>query len=242
MAACMVSTIAIAGISSKLALRVVEELLKEPKLTIRGSCRKKAKLPPWLRDHSERISLIQTDPYDREALKKLVAGCDVVVCCYLADNDTMWSIQKLLIDLCEAEKVRRYIASDYTADYTQLNYGDVMIKDPMKRVKAYLDDNSAIKGVHILVGLLTETFLELFGFWNEGEQTLSYWGSGQEQWELTSYRTAAQYVAALALDEDAGGLLHCMCNYMIRNPSSHVVSSTTTVFISPRLTIAQSQS
>ena len=131
---------AIAGISSKLALLVAEELLKQNhrEVRIRGSCRDVGKLPLWLRDSSQ-VSLIETRPYDEKNLRSLVSGSDVVICCYLADNTIMLEGQKLLVDLCEEEVVPRYIASDFTADYTKLDYGDVVIKDPMKHVKAYLD-------------------------------------------------------------------------------------------------------
>ena len=207
-ASTMISTIAIASVSSKLALKIAGELLKQPGVTLRGSCRDTSKLPQWLRD-SNRVSLIQTGPYDTDSLRSLVQGCDVVICCYLANNETMWQGQKLLIDLCEEQGIPRYIASDYTADYTKLGFGDVVIKDPMKQVKAYLEGKSNVKGVHILVGLLMETYWEFFAPYNPSDKTFSFWGSGEEEWELTSYRTTAQYIAAVALDPDAVGMLRC---------------------------------
>lgn len=123
----MASTIAIAGISSRLALLIAEELLKHPEVKLRGSCRDLRKLPSWLHD-SVQVSLIQSGPYETENLRALVKGCNVVICCYLADNEVMVNGQKLLMDLCEEHGVPRYIASDYTMDYTKLNYGDVEIK------------------------------------------------------------------------------------------------------------------
>lgn len=205
----MVYKIAIAGISSRLALLIAEELVKrQPIIELRGSCRDLCKLPQWLQE-DPRVTLIQSGPYDPAALGSLVEGCDVVICCYLADNETMFEAQKFLIDLCEKNGVARYVASDYTADYTKLKYGDIVIKDPMKQIKAYLE-NMSVRGVHVLVGLFLESFWELFGFWNPTENTLSYWGSGNERWEFTSYRTTAQYVSAVSLDPDAKGLLKCM--------------------------------
>jgi hypothetical protein len=117
--------------------------------------------------------------------------------------------QTLLIDLCEEEGVSRYIASDYTADYTKLEFGDIEVKDPMKHVKAYLETKEKVKGVHVLVGLFMETFWNYFGVWDEETKTLRYWGSGREKWDLTTYGTAAGYVAGVALDSEATGLLKC---------------------------------
>ena len=204
----MVLQVAIAGITSKLAQLIAEELLKRSDVRLRGSCRDVTKVPQILRDAPE-ISLVQCGPYNEDALRSLVKGCDVVICCYLADNEIMWDGQKVLIDLCEEEGVPRYIASDYTANYTKLEYGDVVIKDPMKQVKAYLEEKSTVKGVHILVGLLMETYWEYFSNWNAEEKSLSYWGMVDDQWDMTSYLNAAQYVTAVALDPSAIGVYKC---------------------------------
>jgi len=200
--------IAIAGISGKLARYVVQELLKQPDVQIRGSCRDITKLPTELTE-SPRISLVKADPFDVETLRNMVRGCDTVMCCYYADDKTMFEGQIILIDLCEEEGVGRYIASDYTADFTRLDLGDIVVKDPMKHVKAYLDTKERVKGIHILVGLMMETFLEYFQVWNPEENTLRYWGTGSEKWDLITYGTAAEYVAAVALDRHATGVLKC---------------------------------
>ncbi|KAH9205320.1 hypothetical protein DL95DRAFT_397729 [Leptodontidium sp. 2 PMI_412] len=115
--------------------------------------------------------------------------------------------QKLLIDLSEEEKVDRYLASDYTGDYTKLDYGDIVEKDPMKDIKAYLDTKPNIKGVHVLIGVFVETFLDLMGTWDSNTRTIRYWGTGTERRDLMSYRKAAQYVAAVVLDPNAIGIL-----------------------------------
>ena len=118
----MVSKVAIAGVTSKLGRLIAQELLKEPSICLRGSTRNAENVPSQLQG-SDCLEIVQTGPYDREKLRSLISGCDVVICCYLADNDTMWEGQKLLVDVCEQEGVPRYIASDYTADYTKLDYG-----------------------------------------------------------------------------------------------------------------------
>lgn len=216
----MVAKIAIAGISGQLGRKVAEELLKQPDLEIRGSCRDVSKLEPFLKE-SSRISLIETGPYDKDLLRTLVEGCDVVICTYFADNEVMTEGQKLLVDLCDEENVPRYIASDYTADYTKLDWGSIPLKDPMKTVKNYLDNKGNVKGVHILVGIMMETFLMVFPPWDQKEKTFQYWGSGEEVWEMTSYKTAAEYVAAVALDPSAVGMLRCKSNHPFTQHQRH---------------------
>jgi hypothetical protein len=204
----MVYQVAIAGISSKLALKVVAELLKKPDVQIRGSCREINKLPSFLKD-SSRVMLIQCEPFDANTLRSLLRGCTIAICCYFADNKTMLDGQKLLIDLCEQEGVSRYMASDYTVDYNGLELGEIELKDPMKLLVSYLATKSKVRGVHILVGVFMEIFWEYLGFWNAQGKTLHYWGTGNEEWDLSTYQTAAEYVAAVALDPHAVGFKKC---------------------------------
>jgi hypothetical protein len=203
----MTSTVAIAGIGSKLALLIAQELLQHQDVYIRGSSRDTSKLPDFLKD-SPRVKLVQSDPFDRTALGTLVEGSQVVACCYYAENETMIKGQKLLIDLCEEQGIKRFVASDYTGDYRKLDYGDIILKDAMKTVKEYLDQNTKVEGVHILVSLFMEIW-DVFFDWNPEQKVLPYYGTGEEMWELTSYRTTAQYVAAVILDPSAHGVLKC---------------------------------
>jgi hypothetical protein len=45
--------------------------------------------------------------------------------------------------------------------------------------------------------------------WDEKEMKLSYWGSGNEKWESTSYDNAARFVAEIAVDPKAVGFHEC---------------------------------
>ncbi|XP_014554807.1 hypothetical protein COCVIDRAFT_17492 [Bipolaris victoriae FI3] len=204
----MPTTIAIAGISSTLALLIAKSLLQQPDVHIRGSSRNINKIPDDLKSNS-RISLVQSDPYDTETLRTLVRGCSVVICCYFSSNEVMLETQKSLIDLCEKEGIPRYIASDYTADYRKLDPTDLGIKNFTNDIVAYLGTKPSVKGVHILISLLIETFLDIFEVWYPEANELRYWGTGNEKWDLTSYWTAAEYVAAMALDPNASGFFNC---------------------------------
>lgn len=78
----------------------------------------------------------------------------------------------------------------------------------MKGVMAHLETKERVKGVHVLVGLLTETW-SLFDFWGARGMRVKYWGTGHENWELTTYAIPAEYVAAVALEPGAVGVLKC---------------------------------
>ncbi|KAF9889015.1 hypothetical protein FE257_007992 [Aspergillus nanangensis] len=204
----MTITVGVAGITGKFARLVVKNLCGYPDVHIRGYCRSPSKLPEHFRS-SPHITIVQGDADDTQALRTFVRGCDVVICCYLGDNTFMTEGQKLLVDACDDEHVPRYIASDYCLDFTRLEYGQHPAKDPMKHVKAHLDTKQNVRGVHVLIGAFMETFWSgYFGVWDPSQFKFSYYGEGDEVWESTTYGTAAEYVAAVALDSNAIGMQH----------------------------------
>lgn len=202
----MTITIGIAGITGKFARVLTSSLLKYPDIKVRGYCRDPSKAPKSFSTNPS-VALVKGDGFDSHAIKYFVTGCDVVVCCYLGDDKIMTDGQKLLIDICEEQGVARYVASDWALDYTKLELGQLFPKDPQIKVKTYLDTKSTIKGVHILVGeFMNPFFSPPFGIWDPSNTTLKYWGSGNEMWEGTTYENAAEFTAAVCLDNAAIGI------------------------------------
>lgn len=206
----MTLTIGIAGITGKFGRTLAAHLLSIPSTTLRGFSRNPSTLPPSL-SSSPRVTLQQGAADNLAAARAFAKGCDVVVCCYLGPNALMSAGQKLLIDACDAEHVPRYIPSDYCLDFTKLEYGQLPGKDPMKDVKAYIETKQNVKGVHVLIGVLMETWWSrVFGVWNADGPKMRFWGDGNEEWECTTYGDAAGFVARVAVDEGAVGVLKCM--------------------------------
>jgi hypothetical protein len=57
----------------------------------------------------------------------------------------------------------------------------------MIHVKAYLETKKTTKGVHILIGGFMDPVLSpFFNIWDPENQTLRYWGEGDEPFEGTS--------------------------------------------------------
>jgi hypothetical protein len=204
----MPQTIGIAGITGKFACCVVKSLLQNPEVSIRGFCRNPSKLPPSI-PASPRIHIVKGEFNDKDALESFVVGTDVVICCYLGGPELMLEGQKLLIDACVAKNVPRYIAGDFSVDLTKIPYSALPPKDPCKDIMKYLESKH-IQGVHILIGVFMETFWSDFmQMWDPKQKKFSYWGTGHETWESTTYGTAADYTAAVAVDTKAVGIQHC---------------------------------
>ncbi|KAM0127278.1 hypothetical protein ACHAP3_008846 [Botrytis cinerea] len=200
----MAQTIGVAGCTGKFARCVIKSLLQNPEVSVHGFCRDPSKLPTSI-IASSRVHIVKGEFDDKDALQSFVRGTDVVICCYLGSAELMSEGQKLLIDACVAKNVPRYIASDYSVNIGNIPYGALPPKDPCKDIMKYLESRD-IQGVHILIGVFMETFWSDFmQIWDPSKKTLSYWGTGHEIWESTTYGTAAEYTAAVAMDMTAVG-------------------------------------
>ncbi|KAE8155072.1 nmrA-like family protein [Aspergillus avenaceus] len=198
--------VGIAGITGKFARRLATHLLQKENVSIRGYCRNASKVPDAIKS-SSKVTLIEGDAFNQDAVRSFVQGCDVVVCCYLGDDKLMVDGQKTLIDACEELNVPRYIASDWALDYTKLELGQLFPKDPMIHVKAYLETKK-VAGVHVLIGGFMEPVLSpFFNILNPQTGTFRFWGEGDEVMEGTTYDDAAKFTAAVAVDPEAKGIL-----------------------------------
>ncbi|KAI6765436.1 hypothetical protein HG530_006506 [Fusarium avenaceum] len=199
------TVVGVAGLTAKFAQCLIKALQEYPDVTIRGFCRSPKKLPQAALDRYN-IDIVQGEYDDENAAQAFARGCDILICCYYGDDDVMTRGQKVLIDACVKEGVPRYVPSDFSVDYTKIPDGELFPKESTKIIKKYLVEKK-VMGVHVLVGALMETFWSpFFHIFDSSNATISYWGTGNEKWELTTYETAAAYTAALIVDKNASGV------------------------------------
>ncbi|KAL1866404.1 hypothetical protein Plec18167_009072 [Paecilomyces lecythidis] len=199
--------VGIAGITGKFGHLLTTHLLEKDNVSIQGLCRDPSKLPEEIRS-SPSVNLVKGDAFDDTAVRSFVQGCDVVVCCYLGDNKLMIDGQTVLIDNCDELHVSRYVASDWSLDYTKLELGQLFPKDPMIHVKSYLETKKNVSGVHVLIGAFMEViFSPYFGLFDPKTNTFRYWGEGDEPMEGTTYDDAAKFTAEVIVDRNATGVL-----------------------------------
>ena len=200
-------TVTIAGITGQLAQLIAKHLLALPKgdIRINGLCRTPSKVPKTL-SQDARVTIFQSTADDTSTIRQALKSSQVAICCYLGDIDFMTTAQIILVDACIAENVPRYVAGDWSLDFRGLALGDHPLKDPMKHVAAYLEQKAAssqIKPIHILNACFLEAPWR--GIWDAQNNALTYWGAGDEKWELTSYSDAAAFTARVVADPDASG-------------------------------------
>ena len=201
------TTVFIAGLTGKFARKLAGHLLAKPNIRIHGTARSPSKLPAEI-SSNPRVTVFQADADDLTTIRQALNGSSVAICCYLGDQDLMLEGQKKLIDASIEEGVPRYVAGDWSLDFRNLKYGEVPMKDPMKKITEYLDERKdQISGVHILNGEFMEILFAFSGLYDAKNTTFNYWGSGDEKLDLTTYDDSARYTAEIALDQSANGFI-----------------------------------
>ena len=204
----MPTVVGIAGFTSKFAQCVVKALQPYPDVTIKGFCRNLRKLPHATLEKYQ-VKVTEGEFNDKTAVQEFVQGTDIIVCCYFGEPTLMTEGQRILVDACAKEGVPRYLPSDFAVDYTKIPDSELFPKDSSKIIRKYLEEKG-VAGVHVLIGGLLETFWsEYFHMYDAKAQRITYWGTGDEKWDLTTYDTAAAYTAALVVDRNASGVFRC---------------------------------
>jgi len=203
-------TVAIAGITGKMGRLIAESLLRRPNVQIHGIARNPSKAPAVLTS-APNVKIFEAAADDVSSIRKALKGVDITISCYLGDNKLMVDGQKLLIDASIAENVPRFIAGDWSLDYRSLKLGDLPSKDPMIKVAQYLREKEQyeqIQGVHVLCGVFVEILTSAYGGWmNAAKDEITYFGSGDEEYDMTTMVDAAAFTAQVAMDSGATGYL-----------------------------------
>ncbi len=142
-------------------------------------------------------TIVEGDVMKPETLPPLCAGVDVVVSA-IGNNDVTVPGQKNLIDAAKQQGVKRFIPSDYSADYRGLDYGDNFNLDKRKEVLEYLQQ-SGLEYTLVLNGAFMDSiaYMPLFDL---EHQTFQYWGDGEMPMNFTTTDDTAKYVAEAVSD------------------------------------------
>ncbi|OQE37882.1 hypothetical protein PENCOP_c009G00065 [Penicillium coprophilum] len=222
----MPTVVGIAGLTGKFAQCVAQELQAYPDVMIRGYCRSPEKIPESALEKYG-IGVIKGDFDDESSIQKFVRGTDIIICCYFGSPEVMTRGQMLLIDACEEAGVPRYIPSDFAVDFTKIPDDALFPKESTKIIMGYLKTKK-VEGVHILVGGLLETFWnDFFQIWDPNTQSMAVWGSGEDAWDFTTYKTAAAYTAAVTMDPSAIGIFRFLGDH---KSASEIKESFETVY------------
>ena len=195
-------TVLVAGSTGMLGSKIVSALLDKGNIDVRAMVRSINDSNPENHQKIDAMKakgavIVEGDVMQPETLLPLCAGVDVVVSA-IGNNEVTVPGQKNLIDAAKQQGVKRFIPSDYSADYRGLDYGDNDNLDKRKEVLEYLQ-HSGLEYTLVLNGMFMEfiTYMPLFDL---KHQIFQYWGDGETPMDFTTTEDTAKYVAEAVSD------------------------------------------
>ena len=188
-------TVLVAGAGGRLGQLIVQELRRK-QYPVRVLSRAGRPGP-----EGEGIQRMEGDLADPASLDRALAGAAAVVSAVNGGEDVVVGGQKRLLEAAKRQGVGRFIPSDYSVDHFKLDPGDNVFLDYRKQVaNAVLE--SGVGHTFVLMGGFIDVMLR-YGAFDLAAGRMSYWGSGNEPFHVTSIEDTARLVAEVVFDERA---------------------------------------
>lgn len=199
-------TVLVIGSTGMLGIKIVSALLDKRAIQVKAMVRPNSYDKEDNRKKIDEIKakgaiIVEGDLMKPDTLLPVFEGVDVVVSA-VGNNQVTVSGQKNAIAVAQKQGVKKFIPSDYTINYRELDYGDNHNLDMRKEVFDYLQSTN-LTYTSVLNGAFTEIllspFLQIFDFDNS---IFNYWGDGEVQFDTTTTDDTAKYVAEVVSDPE----------------------------------------
>lgn len=202
-------TVLITGISGVLGTKIANAVLDKGEMNVRGLVRSPSN--DKLNDLKARgVEFVAGDLFDSESLPKACEGVETIISAVKGNiskatgiyrEDIVLSGQLNLLEAAIKSGVKRFVPSDYSVDYFNLDLGDNYNLDFRKKF-AELLKQSGMDHTFILNGAFTDGQLQYAGLFDFDQGTFSYWGDGNQPCDFTTYDDTAKYVAEVIADPE----------------------------------------
>ncbi|WP_041257362.1 NmrA family NAD(P)-binding protein [Fibrella aestuarina] len=201
----MATTILLAGATGNLGGRIVRELRKRG-ADVRALVRPSSDPQKVEELKQQGVQIAEADPSDLAQLTKACEGVDCVVSSLQGLHDVIVDTQLRLVDAAVAAGVPRFIASDFSSDFTKQPDGENrnfdLRRDFMRQV-----DTKAIATTSILNGAFADLLLYGMPLLDVKKKQIGYWENPDWRIDFTTMDSTAAYTAAAALDESTPRIL-----------------------------------
>lgn len=195
----------IAGITGSLGQMLAKIALSRG-LSVRGLGRNPDTLDPSLSSQLE--SFVKSSSYyDIPALEQAVTGVDAIINAYSPTPILDLDGHLLLIRAAERTGIKVFIASAWSRDWTNIQFGDFEHYNNHKAFQHQIANTSSIKPVYIMNGIFADLLWSPYGpgAFEEGEKPkMKYWGdhgrTDKHPW--IAQRDAAEWTIDILLHGD----------------------------------------
>jgi uncharacterized protein YbjT (DUF2867 family) len=224
----MTDTILLAGATGMFGSRIAHYLLAETdarvRLLVRHTAGSRDKLEPLVKAGAE---VIEGDLADPASLDRATRSVDVIVSAVQGGPDVIVDGQAALAKAGKANGVRRILPSDYALDLFKATPGEHAMFD----MRAEADRRITALGleqVNVLQGGFMDMFLPGHGAIDLDKGTISFFGDGNIEVEVTSVEDTARMVARVALDRSVpAGKFACAGDRITFREAASIVAEAT---------------
>ncbi|GAB3642367.1 NmrA family NAD(P)-binding protein [Spirosoma arcticum] len=145
------------------------------------------------------VTVIQSEMTDAQELAPAFDGATVVVSAVQGLRDVIVDTQSVVLDAAVAAGVPRFIASDFSSDFTKLTAGENRNFDLRREFKAYLE-KAPIQATSILNGAFADLLTYDMPLLNFKTKQVGYWDDADWRIDFTTMDDTAAFTAAAAFD------------------------------------------
>jgi nucleoside-diphosphate-sugar epimerase len=195
----------VVGATGNLGGKIVTALLAKG-ATVRAIVRLETHTDKINQLQQKGVKVFQIDTSIQSEISKHCIGADCVISALAGLRETIIDAQKIVLDAAVEAKVKQFIPSDYSTDFTNLIAGQNRNLDLRREFHQYLD-KAAIKATTIFNGpfmdlLTTDMPLIMFK-----KQRILCWGNPNQIIEFTTTNNIAAFTAEAAMDNDTARYL-----------------------------------
>lgn len=202
----MNTTILVAGATGNLGGRIVKALLAQG-ANVRALVRHSSDEGKVAHLKQSRVDVVMVDMDNLEELTQACQGVSCVVSVLQGLHDVIVDTQTLLLNAAVAAGVPRFIPSDFSTDFTQVEPGENRNFDLRREFKSILDQ-APIAATSIMNGAFAEILAYGTPLLNMKDKTVGYWESPELKMDFTTMDDTAAFTAAAALDASTPRILH----------------------------------
>ncbi len=147
------------------------------------------------------VSVFKVDMSDAQAMSKHFSDASCVVSALAGLRDVIIDTQKAVLDAAIMAKVPRFIPSDFSLDFTNLEVGKNRNLDLRREFYQYLDASS-IAPTSIFNGPFMELLTGPMPMILDKQKWILYWGNADQMLDFTTMDNTATFTANVALDDE----------------------------------------
>ncbi|TPG04862.1 NmrA family NAD(P)-binding protein [Curtobacterium flaccumfaciens] len=197
----MTTTILVAGATGDLGHRIVRELTQHD-VRVRVLTRPGSRTADERFGDDPRVDVVTAEYSDHDGLTRAVSGSDVVVSAVSGTRPVIVDVQRALLAATVAAGVRRFVPSDYSADYRRIAPGTNRNFELRREFAADLDA-APVQATSILTGMFTDLLTGDAPMILFGRRLVLFWSSADQVLDFTTKDDVARVTALAALDDDA---------------------------------------